>query len=302
MNLASVDLNLLVAFDALMTHRHVTRAGEAVGLSQPAMSNALSRLRGLFDDQLLVRSGSGMDPTPRARQLQDPIRRALQQIETSLGDEDPFAPETAVQIIRLAITEDEAFLLLPRLQSYLAKHAPGISLDVRSTANIPAVRLLADDECDVAIGRIPAAAPAAIRREDLLTQKFACMARRGHPAFDGPLTLEDYIAYPHIQVKPSGRPTSMVDEGLARLGLQRQIAISVSLFMVAPFLIAETDLIANFPERLAAAVAPNLDVVVRELPIDLDAMVTAIGWHQRNDENAAHRWMRGIIREIGQAA
>ena len=161
---------------------------------------------------------------------------------------------------------------------------------------------LTNDECDVAIGRMDTASPSHIRREDLLSQRFACLARRGHPAFEEALTLEEYISYPHVQVKPAGRTTSMVDEGLARLGLRRRIAISVSLFTVAPFLVAGTDLIANLPERLAAAIAPTLDVVVHDMPIELDEMVTAIGWHQRYDEDPGHQWFREKIREASQDA
>jgi DNA-binding transcriptional LysR family regulator len=300
MNLRSVDLNLLVAFDALLQHRHVTRAGKSIGLSQSAMSNALSRLRVMFDNQLLVRAGPNMDPTPRAMELHGPIRQALAQIDASLNQESSFIPSTVHQTVRLAISEDEAVLFLPRLQTRLSAVAPGIDLSVRGLANSSPVDLLTNGECDIAMGRLNPSMPTPpyIRRQDLLTQRFACMARRGHPAFDGPLSIEKYLAFPHIQVTPMGRATSIVDDKLAQLGLERRIAVSVSLSMVAPFLLAGTDLIANLPERLAASVAPMLDVEVRELPIEIDPLVTSLGWHKRNDDDEGHRWFRNLICEL----
>lgn len=281
MNLNAVDLNLLVAFDALMEHRHVTRAGEAIGLSQPAMSNALSRLRGLFDDELLVRAKGDMAPTPRALELHVPVRRALRQIEEMMDGDGEFQPGAADRTFRLAVAEDVALYLIPKLYGELAEQAPGISLDVQSTGNISGVDHIDHGNCDIAIGRFPANLPGHMRRQPLFDQKFVCMARRGHPAFRGKLTLEKYLAYPHVHFKPATRPTSFIDDYLEARGLHRNIAVSVSLFQVAPALLPDTNLIANLPEQLAKAVTPNMDVVFRDLPFDAGTISTSAAWHQR---------------------
>lgn len=300
MNLASIDLNLLVAFDALMEHRHVTRAGEAIGLSQPAMSNALARLRTMFDDQLLVRTGGTMEPTPRATELHEPARQALLQIEGMVNGAAHFSPADVERTFRIAMAEDTVTSLLPKLYGELAARSPGIRLDVQSTDNIPGVELLTNGDCDIAIGRMPADAPPHIRSRTLFEQKFVCMARKGHPAFKSKLTLERYLEYPHIHVKPTRRVTSFIDEYLATHGLKRDITVSVSLSQVVPSLLPGTDLIADLPGRMAHVVAANLDVVVRELPFDAGTITTVVGWHHRNEQDAGHHWFRELIQEVGK--
>lgn len=300
MNLASIDLNLLVAFDALMEHRHVTQAGDAIGLSQPAMSNALSRLRNLFDDQLLVRTGRGMEPTPRAVELYEPARQALVQIEGLLGGRINFSPSQVERTFRIAIAEDTSISILPKLYQELSIQAPGIKLDIQSTDNIPGVELLTNGDCDIAIGRIPANAPPHIHSEPLFDQKFACMARKGHPAFKSKLTLKRYLEFPHVHVKPTRRVVSFIDEYLATQGLKRNIAVSVSLSQVVPSLLPGSDLIADLPERMARDVAANLDVVVRDLPFDAGSITTVVGWHHRNEQDAGLRWLRDLVRDVGR--
>src|SRR6516164_5314627 len=216
MNLRSIDLNLLVALDALLEERHVTRAALRVGLSQPAMSNALTRLRLTLKDELLVRTPSGMEPTPRAIELQRPIKRVLHEIEKALESDDEFAAASSSKMFRLRMGDLHNVLFLPSVMSAIEREAPSVTLNVvylRSTETIDA---LVNDDIDLAIS-VVLDYPKTICTADFYEDRMVCVMRPGHPALNSPITLDSYLALDHIKVAQSLADRRFVDNELARL-------------------------------------------------------------------------------------
>ncbi len=298
MNLNAVDLNLLTAFNALMEHRHVTQAGQAIGLSQPAMSNALSRLRALFDDQLLVRTPEGMTPTPRALELHAPIRQALAQISGALNGRAAFDPANTERTFTIAMAEDAAFLLLPRLKARIGAEAPGISVHVQTTTYIPGVELIEAEECEFSVGMVPGNVPKFVRSLPLYSESLICIARKGHPVFAGDFTLDDFLAYPHVAIRPSARARSRVDMALSMVNRERKVAVTVPHMLIVPFLLPNTDLIGALAQRIARHFAPLTGLETRPIPVDVPGYDACLTWHQRFDDDPAHAWMRSVIAEI----
>jgi len=294
-NISSVDLNLLVAFNALMEQRNVTRAARAIGLSQPAMSNALSRLRDLFADELLVRSGAGMSPTPRALEAHGAVRHALDAIDGVLGKVECFDAARDVRRFRVAFAEDAAFYLLPKITPRIAG-TPGVDMDILSTAHFAGVELVLDGTVEASVGLVPKSVPKELRFQPLFRERLVAVARKGHPAFkSGRVSLKEFLAYPHLAVRPSANAQSRVDVALAKIGKRRRVALTAPHFMVAPYLIPNTDMIGCVAERLARKLAPELDLVMAEPPVSLPAHNACIAWHRRFDQDRGHMWLREIV-------
>jgi DNA-binding transcriptional LysR family regulator len=302
MDVAGFDLNLLKAFDALFAERHVTRAGQRIGLSQPAMSGALIRLREVFNDELFVRSPTGMQPTPRADDLAGPISSALRVIRSVLQD-DGFDPATADHIITIAMTDYAAFVLLPPLLARLAVEAPHLDVRIRGIfGKDEVVDLLDSGEVSLALS-VPVDASARILTHPLFREGFACIARPGHPAFAEGADIEAFAAAPHLLVSPEGDRAGLVDRRLAALGLARRVVLSLPQFLVAPFVVADTDLIATLASRVARRfAAANVGIVVHEPPIALSDWPLAMMWHRRVDDHPATSWMRDCIAGIAASA
>ena len=302
MDIGGFDLNLLKAFDALYAERHVTRAGLRIGLSQSAMSGTLTRLRELFEDELFVRTPSGMQPTPRADDLAGPVSDALRLVRGVLHS-GGFDPATADHAFTIAMTDYAAFVLLPPLLARLSVEAPRIDVRVCGMfGRSEAVELLDSGEANLAIG-FPVEASARILMRPLLEEGFACVARRGHPAFADGASLEAFAAAPHLLVSPEGDRTGIVDHKLAALGFERRVVLSLPQFVVAPFVIAETDLVATLASRVARRfAATGVGIAVHEPPIELPYWPLAMMWHRRADAHAATLWLRNIIAEIAASA
>jgi len=302
MDIAGFDLNLLKAFDALYAERHVTRAGQRIGLSQPAMSGALTRLREVLDDELFVRSSTGMQPTPRADNLAGPIAAALRLMRTVLQD-DGFDPATADHVVTIAMTDYAAFVLLPALLAKLAVEAPSLEVRVRGIfGKDEVVDLLDSGEASLALS-VPVDASARILTRPLLREGFVCIARPGHPAFANATDVAAFAAAPHLLVSPEGDRAGLVDRKLAALGLARRVGLSLPQFLVAPFVVADTDLIATLAARVARRfAAANLDIVVHEPPIALPDWPLAMMWHRRVDDHPATVWLRDCIAGIAATA
>ena len=302
MNVAGFDLNLLKAFDALYAERHVTRAGQRIGLSQSAMSGALTRLREVFDDELFVRSPTGMLPTPRADDIAGPISSSLQLMQSVLQD-DGFDPALADHIVTIAMTDYAAFVLLPPLLARLAVEAPRLELRIRGIfGKDEVVDLLDSGEASLALS-VPVDTSARIMTRLLLREGFACIARPGHPAFAKDADIETFAAAPHLLVSPEGDRTGVVDRKLAVLGLTRRVVLSLPQFLVAPFVVAETDLIATLASRVAKRfAAASLGIVVHEPPIAVSDFSLAMMWHRRVDDHPATVWLRDCIARIAASA
>ena len=296
LSLAGIDLNLLVVLDALLAERHVTRAARRVGLTQSAASHALARLRALLDDPVLVRGPGGqMVPTDRAAALAPRLRRALDDLATALRGEPAFDPATARRTFRIATSDYAELILLPPLVARLARDAPGIDLELTQIPEDPAA-LLAAGEIDGAIGVWRDRAWAAgIYQKRLFDDDFRCVVRAGHPLARRRLTLARFLELGHVLIAPRGTRGGFVDEALERLGERRRIAVMIPHFLVAPHVIAASDLVITLPARVARAFAGPFDLAVLAPPLELPGFTTALVWHERAHHDPGQRWLRDAL-------
>jgi DNA-binding transcriptional LysR family regulator len=300
MDLHGVDLNLLVAFDALMAERNVTRAGKRTGRTQPAMSAALARLRALFDDELFVRGPSGLQPTQRATELAEPLGRALAEIRRTLDFTQRFDPTTSTQNFTLALSDYPAFVLLPHLTDRLRAHAPGVTLRVTTyTHRDDAVSLLDAGEADLTIG-VPArqGAGGRILTRPLFEDRFVCILRRDHPAASQPLGLVAFLGLSHLLISPEGDRFGQVDAVLAAQGKRRRVALSLPQMYAAPGVVACSDMIATVLEGIVTASASCERLAMLLPPIELKPVTFVMSWHRRNDAHPVQRWMRETIADL----
>ncbi|HYH38748.1 MAG TPA: LysR family transcriptional regulator [Azospirillum sp.] len=292
-NLAGIDLNLLVALDALLAERSVTRAADRVGLSQPAMSRVLGRLRALFGDRLLVRSSAGLIPTPRAEALAPRLRAVLAEVGR-IVQPPGFDPATVRGTARLAMPDYLGLLVLPALLHRLEREAPGLDI-VLAPPRAGTLAELEAGDLDLAVGNFPQV-PAGFFGRTVMTDGFACLARRGHPALAEPLTPERFAGLRHALITiRDDRSPGAVDEALARRGLTRRIALRVPNFLAAPLIVAETDLILTLPRRLAHWLAGRADVQVVEPPLELGTFAITQLWHERRRDDPEHAWLRATL-------
>lgn len=291
MRLAGIDLNLLTSLDALLATQSVTRAARELGRTQPAVSHALRRLRELLGDELLVRTPAGMQPTARAHELRPAVRAAITAAEAVLQEAPAFDPARAERTFVVSMPDQTAFLLLPPLIARLSREAPGVRIDVP-----PLPQHTLDDALDLAIG-VFRDEPATVREEPLFREEFACVIRRGSAAARGPFDLKRFVSLPHLLVAPRGLPGSALDDVLARAGERRRIVLTVPHFLVAPHVIATTDLVWTAPARIARAFA-HLPLTLREPPVRTEGFALAMRWHVRLDRDPGLRWLRGVLREV----
>jgi DNA-binding transcriptional LysR family regulator len=297
MNLTEIDLNLLVVFDALMTERQVTRAGERIGLSQPATSNALARLRNLTGDELFIRTSAGLQPTPHAIALARQIQPALKQIQTALSLERDFAPMTSDRIFTIGMSDYVEFVLLPRLLSTLQIRAPHVKIQVRSGDRQHLIALLDSGEVDLICGLFPE--KIAWHEELFLFQeKYVCVCCCNHPLIRDRLTLDDYLSVSHLLVSIQEDMVGRVDKLLAEQELKRHIAISIPHFLVAPFILAHTNLVATLAERVARKFAPTQNLKIFPCPLPIEGFSVSMRWHRSTHNHNAYVWLRGIIKEL----
>jgi DNA-binding transcriptional LysR family regulator len=298
MHLSGVDLNLLPLLDALLTERHVTRAAEAVGLSQPAASRALGRLRALFGDAILVRSGRGFALTSRGEALRDPVRRALGIVQGAIAQPSRFDPASARRTVRLMSHDYSELLLLPGLLDRLSRKAPGIDIwahPLHGTSTRP----LMDGETDFMIlaMREGARLSPGVRVDALYSDRFVCMVKRGHPLAKNP-TLERFLEARHAFIAPRARRGGPVDDALAARGKERRIALAVPHFLVMPFLVASSDLVLTLGERIARVYSQFLPVVLFEPPLALPGFTIGLFWHEKDANDPALAWLREQIAEV----
>jgi DNA-binding transcriptional LysR family regulator len=302
MDFHGIDLNLLVAFDALMNERNVTRAATQVGVSQPAMSAALSRLRTLLGDPLFQRSGTGLVPTARARDLASPVAAALRQIEAAMISQPVFQPETASMTFRLGLQDYPTLILLPALLAALERTVPGIALNVLAfNDRDAAVDLLDDGAIDVAIGVLPAHTDARILTRPLLRDEFVTIVSADHPAAGRPLDLNAYLDLRHVLVSPEGQLHGLVDQALAQQGRQRKLALTVPHIFAVPDVVARTGMAATILKRVAQHSQAGHRLVLLPPPLPLPEIDFHQIWHRRGDSHPAQRWFREFIAQQAAA-
>lgn len=303
MNFNALDLNLVRVFDALMTERSATRAGERIGLSQPAVSAALARLRHALGDQLFIRRGNDMVPTPRAEELAALARSALSQIERMVEVPGPFDPSTLERQFTIMGSDFVSMLLMPRLSQRIRQAAPRIVLRLRDTSIGDVARQLREDSVDVAIE--PAiAAEEGVSSRTLFVSPFLVVARRGHPELVAAglrpgdvISLELYCALPHALRSVDGGRSGPTDVALSRAGHRRRVMLTMPQFEAIALAVAEGDYIAALPGQFAEAAARKLPLDLYRQPVDAPAADIRMLWHARHDAERAHRWLREMIVE-----
>jgi DNA-binding transcriptional LysR family regulator len=297
-HLGAFDLNLLVALDALLAERSVTKAAARIGITQSAASHALSRLRRLTGDELLVRGRDGMVSTMRADVMRAPLRRSLDEITSTLSSPRPFDPRTARLRFFIGTSDYAELVLLPGVIKRLESAAPEVELRVLPVGHDPAMEL-ATGKLDVVIMPAqPDDESQGIRGRKMFSDRFVCIARGDHPlAKTKALTMSAFVGCAHALISPWGMEGGYVDDALARLGLRRKVTVAVPHFLVAPYIVASSDLLLTVAERLAHVVAEPLGLVVLPPPrrLDLTGFTVSLLWHERTHEDPARRWVREVI-------
>jgi DNA-binding transcriptional LysR family regulator len=293
-DLSDVDLNLLKLFEALVRERSVTQAGLRLGLSQPAASRALARLRKMLGDRLVVRGKLGLDLTPRGEMLAGPVSKLLEDARR-LVSPGVFDPASATGRITIAAHDHLSLLVLAGLVARFERHAPALSLHIAQPAGNN-LRLVEEGTADLALG-VFEALPGSLHCRKLYTDSFACVVRSGHPIINTGLSFEPYLTLRHVAVTISGVGVSAIDVAISALGLARHVALRVPHFLAGAMLVAESDMILTLPRRLAHRLAEKLPIEVLDLPLQVSSLSPAMIWHERLHGDRAHMWVRQQILE-----
>ncbi|UUZ65401.1 LysR family transcriptional regulator [Polaromonas sp. P1-6] len=312
LNFRTLDLNLLRVFDEVMAERSLTRAARNLSLTQPAVSNALRRLRETLGDELVLRSGQGMAPTPRAVAIWPAVREALQQLQESLVPNE-FVPGEANSIFVLAMADATAAELIPGLTDTLEHEAPGVAVRVLPLTTRDPRKLLDEETCDLAVGYFPSVLadltaraqsgePLPFLHQRLYDGEYVCVMRKDHPLATGPFTLNRYCAARHLLVSFSGRPYGFVDESLASLGRKRQVVLTVNQFFTAGRVVANSNLLTVLPRHFVRVTGIAEQLVLRPLPFDVSPVHVDAVWHRRSQQSSAHVWLRQAVMQAADKA
>jgi DNA-binding transcriptional LysR family regulator len=296
MNLAAVDLNLLLVFDALMIERNVTRAGNRVCLSQPAVSAALNRLRHLTGDDLFIRRTDGMLPTARALALEEPVRRALQQISSAL--EPPcFTPADSERSFHIALNDLGATMIMPHLAARLGSDAPKVDITVEHADGEQALHLLEAGKIDLALGLIDDPG-SRFCSEKLYDIPCSCAMRRDHPLLAGALSVKRFVATPQLAIAQDGGMGRIIDRSLDEHRLRRRIAMTMPHFLAGLFVLGHTDLIAVLPDKLIKRFGPAAGIVGVPIPFATVQIASTLVWNRQTDASPPHDWLRRVLVQI----
>jgi DNA-binding transcriptional LysR family regulator len=297
MNVTDLDLNLLRAFDAIASAGSVTVAGANIGLSQPAMSNALARLRELFGDPLFVRTPRGMRPTPFAQQLAQPVRDALRLIQGALQQHAGFDPRSSGNTFRLSMTDIGEMVFLPGLLARVKRDAPGVKIEVARIPIKDVHAALEAGEIDLAVGFLPGLTTGVLR-QPLFREHYVCMMRAGHPLAGAKISVKQFREAAHVLVSYAGTGHQVIEETFVKEGLTERIAARVPDFLVVPMILDRTDLIVTVPSRVAAVFAQLGNVKVLKLPVNIPSFEVRLHWHRRFHQDPANRWLREAMTEL----
>lgn len=300
MDLLSFDLNLLVLLDTLLSERSVSRTAERLGLSQPAASAALNRLRKALNDPILVRDGLRMVPTSHAEALAEPVKAILAEIEQTLVIPKAFDPVTATHTFRIGTTDYGSFILIPALIHHINAIAPNITAEIWSLPLEPEAAL-ANGEIDLIIADGYALKQCKCT-ETLFPETYSCLVRKQHPRIKNQLTIEDYVREDHALVSARGRVLGSVDAILENLGLQRRVRLTIPHILAIPKIIASTDLVVTIASRIAHQFAVDYELQIFTPPFEIDGFTVQTAWHQRMTQNTALLWLRTKLIEIGWIA
>lgn len=295
MKLHELDLNLLLVFDRLAQEGRVSRVAESLGLSQPAVSNALRRLRDALGDELFVRTPAGMAPTPYAQQLAAPVAAALQGLQGALHVQASFDPARSERCFNLAMTDVGEIYFLPVLMDALAREAPGITLRCLPVADTTLREQMAAGRVDLALGSLPQL-QGGFFQQALFRQRYVALMRAGHPlAGSTALSATRYRQAAHVRVVSAGTAHGQVDDALQRLGVVRRVQLTVPHYVALGQVLASTGLVATVPERLAERLAGPHGLVSRPLGLKLPTSTIAQLWHAHLHRDPGHQWLRNLV-------
>ncbi len=297
MDLQDIDLNQLVVLHQLMIDRGVSKAAASLGLSQPAVSNTLAKLRRLFGDELFLRTPAGMLPTPLAEQLAAPIGQALGLIRSGLNEQPRFDPATCRRAVTLGMSDIGEIVFLPALLERIGREAPGVRL---STVRNTAVQLREEMEAgrvDLAIGLLPQLQAGFFQRR-LFEQRYVCLFRRGHALDKARISLADFRRAEHLVVVSAGTGHGLVDDRIRRAGIDREVRLTVPHFVAVGPLLQHSNLVASVPERLADRLAGPFGLTSRPHPVTLPAISINLFWHATAHRSPLNQWLRGLVAEL----
>jgi DNA-binding transcriptional LysR family regulator len=298
MKLRSIDLNLLIALDALLRERHVTRAAERLDASQSSMSVALAKLRDLFGDELLMRSPNGLTPTPRAEELWPRVKAAIDAMEQVFEPSPAFDPSTATENFRLIVIDYIDIILMPHVMRRLRQEAPLVTVQLMQPNPHHFGEKMAEGELDLALSYFPQA-PEFLKTRRLFSDRFVALCGAGNPALHKRLNAAEFCALPHVTIEPEAAQiyNVLIDETLEPLRLRRNVRMIKPSFLALPFLLEKTDLIACVPARLAQRMESMADVRPFEIPFVMPTFEVRSLWHPRSTKAPAQEWLRTLVRE-----
>lgn len=303
-DLSTLDLNLLRVFDAVARERHVTRAAQRLNLSQPAVSNALNRLRQALNDELFLRRPGGVEPTELALALAAPVAEVLDRLRETLSVHAPFDPATAERVFPIAMSEYAEFVLAPPLLAMLAREAPRCLLAIRHADRTNAQDLLERGEAQLAVAVLPEP-PALYTRVRMLPEEFLTVMRADHPLAEGELTMARFASVPHLLHSPNGSRDGALDRPMAEAGHPRRLGAVVAHLGAVPAILQRTEMIITLSARLAHALARLDGLVVRKPPVEIHHTRLSLIFHRRFEADPGHAWLRrriiALAREVQPA-
>lgn len=298
-DLGNLDLNLLRVFDAVARERHVTRAAERLHLSQPAVSNALARLRHILGDELFLRRPGGVEPTALALSLAGPVAEALDRIAETLAAQAPFDPATTSRVFNIALSEYAEAVLAPPLLERMAQEAPQALLAIRHVDRTNWESVLEKGGATLAIAVLPEP-PAIYTRLRLLPEAFCTLMRPGHPLAKGELTPERFASVPHLLHSPNGSRDGALDGPMAEAGYPRRLGAVVAHLGAVPEILKRTDMVITLSARLAARMARAHGLVMREPPVTVRHTRLSMVFHRRFEADPGHAWLRRLLLAVAR--
>ena len=297
MNLRDLDLNLLVVFNQLLLDRSVSVAADKLGLTQPAISNALKRLRTVLNDELFLRTSRGMEPTPYALHLAEPVVYALNTLQSALIHRDSFDPASSQRTFNLAMTDIGEIYFMPPLMEALAKRAPGIRINTVRPHRGNLKEDMESGTVDLAVGPLPDLQTGFFQRR-LFRHRYVCMFRKGHPAAKSPMSLQQFTELEHVGVVPENTGHTDVDGLLDKAGIKRLIRLKVPHFIAVGAILQSTNLIATVPQRFAERVQDAFGLETSPHPARLPDIAINLFWHAKFNRDPASLWLRQLLVEL----
>jgi DNA-binding transcriptional LysR family regulator len=297
MELRDIDLNLLVVFNQILIDRRISTTAVKLNLSQPAVSNALKRLRAILKDELFVRTARGMEPTPYALHLIEPVGYALSTIQNALNQRDSFDPATSERTFTLALTDIGEIYFMPPLMHRLSILAPNVQISTLRHSSGNLIDDMATGNVDIAIGLLPSLKAGFFQRR-LFKQRYVCMFRKGHPQAMNPISLPQYKALGHVGVTSINTGHGEIDDWMHRKGIQRHIQLNVPHFVAVGHILQSSNLIATVPERFAEKCATPFQLDISPLPFKLPEIAIHVFWHSKYNREPANMWLRQLFVEL----